>query len=259
MRKVDQRITVVVHTYNARQYLNEVLESVKDFDEILVCDMESTDDTVEIARAHGARVITFPKGNHKVPEPARDFAIHSAENPWVFAVDADELVTEALRDYLYRFVENPNGADGLRIPRVNRYLGKYKYREPESMLRFMRRDKAYWPPTIHSVAQIDGVVERIPIALAKKPGGVHLLHLDDASLRDRITKMNNYTDEELIRRAGKGWDAGALLYRPLWAFVRSYLLRGGWRNGRRGLVEAVMMANYQSVLVTKLMEKRLRK
>ena len=53
------KISAVLNTYNASQYLDRVLDSLSGFDEILVCDMESTDDTVEIARRHGCRVVTF--------------------------------------------------------------------------------------------------------------------------------------------------------------------------------------------------------
>ena len=53
-------ISVVINTYNAQQHLTRVLESVKDFDEVVVCDMESTDDTVKIAEGYGCRVTAIP-------------------------------------------------------------------------------------------------------------------------------------------------------------------------------------------------------
>ncbi|MDE6581948.1 MAG: glycosyltransferase [Duncaniella sp.] len=57
-----EKITALVQTYNASKYLDRVLSSLKDFDELLVVDMESTDDTLDIARRHGARIITYPRG-----------------------------------------------------------------------------------------------------------------------------------------------------------------------------------------------------
>lgn len=68
------KISVIINTCNASKHLQEVINSVKGFDEVLVCDMESTDNTVEIALENGCRVVTFPKGNHTVAEPARSFA-----------------------------------------------------------------------------------------------------------------------------------------------------------------------------------------
>lgn len=98
----ENKISVVINTYNAEQHLNRVLDAVKDFDEVLICDMESTDSTLEIARRHGCRIVTFPKGDAVSAEPARTFAIQSASFHWVLVVDADELVTPELRQYLYR-------------------------------------------------------------------------------------------------------------------------------------------------------------
>ena len=97
-------ISVVINTYNAEEHLAECLEAVKDFDEIVVCDMESTDHTVEIAKRYGCKVVTFPKGNIRICEPARQFAIGSASHPWVLVVDADEIITPELRQYLYERV-----------------------------------------------------------------------------------------------------------------------------------------------------------
>ena len=62
---MKNNISVVINTYNASKYLAQVLETAKSFDEIVVCDMESTDNTVEIANSYGAKVVTFPKANHK--------------------------------------------------------------------------------------------------------------------------------------------------------------------------------------------------
>ena len=98
-------ISVVINTYNAQEHLAKVLESVKDFDEVVVCDMESTDDTVKIAEKYGCRVVTFPKNGHTCCEPARTFAIQAARNPWVLVVDADEIVTPELREALYEVVK----------------------------------------------------------------------------------------------------------------------------------------------------------
>ena len=87
----EKKISVVINTYNAEQHLQRVLDAVKDFDEVLVCDMESTDSTLEIAQKNGCRIVTFPKADHKSAEPARTFAIQSASSPWVLVVDADEM------------------------------------------------------------------------------------------------------------------------------------------------------------------------
>ena len=87
----NNKISVVINTYNASKFLARVLDSVKDFDEIVICDMESTDDTLEIAQRYGCKIVTFKKEGVSIVEPARQFAIDAASHPWVLVVDADEL------------------------------------------------------------------------------------------------------------------------------------------------------------------------
>ena len=61
---MEQKISVVINTYNAEAKLAKVLDTVKDFDEVVICDMESTDSTLEIARKYNCKIVTFPKGEH---------------------------------------------------------------------------------------------------------------------------------------------------------------------------------------------------
>ena len=137
----EARISVVINTYNARQHLAKVLESVKDFDEVVVCDMESTDDTVSIAEQSGCKVVTFPKANHTCCEPARTFAIQSASSKWAFVVDADEIVTPELREELYKIIQQPNVAAGYYIPRQNMFMSMFvRDFHYDYQLRFLLRD-----------------------------------------------------------------------------------------------------------------------
>ena len=93
------KISVVIQTYNSEQFLERVLNSVKEFDEIVVCDMYSTDRTIEIARKFDCKIVYHKKTDFC--EPARNFAIHSATYDWVLVVDSDEIVPADLKDYLY--------------------------------------------------------------------------------------------------------------------------------------------------------------
>lgn len=247
-------ISVVINTYNAELHLEKVLDAVKDFDEIVVCDMESTDSTLAIAKKHGCRITTFPKGNITIVEPARNFAIQQATHEWVLVVDADEVITPQLREYLYKRSSEPDCPTGLFIPRQNMYLGKYENCKSahDYQLRFMKRDKVDWPHTIHSVPKIDGPVEKIPMQY-------RIIHLADESIRQLINKANIYSDNEVIKKQHKRYGIFALLYRPLWRFFRTYILKGGIWRGRRGLINAYMDATYQVYVVAKIIEKNLRK
>ena len=246
------RISVVINTYNAERHLREVLEAVRGFDEVVVCDMESTDGTLEIARSFGCKTVSFPKADHKSAEPARTFAIQSASSYWVLVVDADEIVTPELRDYLYGRVGSADCPAGLYIARRNKLLGAYgRDWAHDYQLRFFKRDGTVWPPYVHTFPEVQGEVSRAP-------SRYYMLHLADETLRQWVSKMNEYTDNEVDKKAERGYGVLALFVRPLWRFVRNYFFMGGFLNGRRGLVQAVQWAIYQQVLVMKIMEKRLR-
>jgi len=249
------RISVVINTRNAAQHLQQVLDAVRGFDEVLVCDMESSDATVSIAEANGCRVVTFPKADHKSAEPARTFAIQQASCPWVLVVDADEIVTPELRDYLYRRIADPDCPAGLYIPRLNRFMLRYtRSISYDRQLRFFKREGTVWPPYVHTFPTVEGRTERIP-ASAKN---VRFIHLADETIADLVRKTDAYTDGEMQKRASKHYGAGALIGRPAWRFFRNYILKLGFCDGLPGLVRAGMDALYQFVLVAKMIEKQYR-
>ena len=251
---MQKKISVVINTYNAERHFARVLESVQGFDEVLVCDMDSTDSTLDIARQHGCRIVNFPKGEHRIVEPAREFAIHEAQCEWVLVVDADELVPVALRDYLYNQIASDGCPDAIAIPRRNYFMGRFLHAAyPDYVLRFFRKDACHWPAIIHSSPQISGTVYRIPQS-RKELAFEHLANDDVSSI---IHKNNTYSDYEVIRRQHKKYGIGALIGRPLFRFLKSYVIKRGFLDGKPGLIHALLNATYQFNIVAKLMEKKI--
>lgn len=249
---MNNKISVVINTYNASKYLARVLETAKCFDEIVVCDMESTDDTVGIAEQYGAKVVTFPKANHKSAEPARTFAIQSASNDWVLVVDADELITEALHDYLYSFIKEPGEIRGLYIPRKNYTMGVcLPASYPDYQLRFFIREGTVWPPYVHTFPTVQGPLDYIP----KNRKDTAFIHLDD-STRAVIVRLNNYTDNEVEKRNGTKVTLLKMILSPSMRFVKQYFLKGGIFYGVAGYVQAVRSAQYKFTALCKLYEKQ---
>ena len=247
------RISVVINTYNAEQHLAAVLESVKDFDEVLICDMESTDTTLDIARQYGCRIITFERKQYNIVEPAREYAIHEAKHEWVLVVDADELVTSELKDYLYKRICQDDCPDGLFIPRKNYFMGRYmNYFYPDHILRFFRKDRTHWPAFIHSIPQIKGHVEKI----ACREQQLAFIHLANDTIESIINKTNQYTHNEVERKLENHYGVGTLIGRPIWRFFRNYFLKGGFKAGVPGLIRTVLDAFYQFILVAKVREKQ---
>ena len=245
------KISVVINTYNAAKHLEAVLKSVKDFDEVLICDMESTDNTLDIARAYGCKVVTFERKQYNIVEPAREYAIHEAKHDWVLVVDADELVTPELKDYLYKLIQQPDSPVGLWIPRKNYFMGRFLHcHYPDHILRFFRKDKTHWPPFVHSMPEIDGKVERIPA----KRQELAFVHLANDSVENIVSKTNQYTLNELERKRLRHYGALSMLWRPFFRFFKTYVLKGGFRDGRPGFIKSVLDGYYQFIFLAKKYE-----
>lgn len=244
-----RKISVVINTCNAACHLERVLDSVRNFDEIVVCDMESDDNTVGIAAAYGCKIVTFPKGNCKICEPARNFAIQSASNLWVLVVDADELVPEKLRSFLYHSIEKSDESVAFNIPRINMFMGERIIGSPDYQLRFFRKDKAHWPAVIHARPCIDGKITEIPCK-----NGLSLIHLDNPTIEQRLEKINNYSNYEVPKRLGRHHGFLAAIFRPHWFFIRSFIFSRGYRYGLIGLFRAYMEFVYQVVILAKIFE-----
>ncbi len=250
---IKQNISVVINTYNAEKYLARVLDTAKSFDEIVVCDMESTDNTVSIAKQYGCKVVTFPKANHKSAEPARTFAIQAAACDWVLVADADELIPQALHDFLYNFIKNPQNIRGLYIPRKNYTMGVFLPSSyPDYQLRFFIKEGTVWPPFVHTFPTVQGDLSYIP----ETRKDLAFDHLDD-STRATIVRLNNYTDNEVEKRAGKHVTLFTMMFSPMMRFVKLYFLKGGFRFGIAGFVQAQRSAIYKFTVLCKLYEKQI--
>lgn len=246
------RITAIVHTLNAETHLEKCLNALKPFDEVLVVDMESTDSTIEIANRCGAKVIVKPRGNLLIAEAYRDFAIHQAENPWVFFVDADEIVPKALAEYLYAEIERDPSPRAIMIPIKNYFMGRWMHASyPDYILRFFPKEGAAWPARIHSRPTHQGPKVYIPA----KRTDLAVVHLANESVRRTIEKMNRYTDLETERRRGS-YRAVKLFYDPPYRFFKSYVLKGGFRDGLPGFINAVHNAVYRFAILAKLEEEK---
>src|SRR4051794_13187491 len=113
---MDNKISVVINTFNEADRIEKLIKSLSWADEILVCDMHSDDETGSLAKKYGAKVVLFKRSDYV--EPARNFAISSAKYNWIFILDADEEVPSTLVDSL-KDLQNSSNPDFVRIARKN--------------------------------------------------------------------------------------------------------------------------------------------
>jgi len=231
------KLSVVVITKDEEAAIGRCLDSVRWADEIVVLDSGSTDRTVEIAREHGARVEVSADWPGFGPQKNRALALAGGE--WVLSLDADEWVPEDLAAEIRAAIVSPDGHAGFELPRSSSFCGREMRHSgwwPDHILRLFRRDAARFSEDIvHERVLLDGRVGRLT-----RP----LRHESFVSLHEVVDKMNRYSTAGAQMRVmrGKGGSVGGAVARGLWAFLRTYVLRAGFLDGREGFVLAVANA-----------------
>lgn len=240
---MSEKISVVIHTYNNEGIIRRCLDSVKDFDEIVICDMYSTDKTLEIAKEYECKIVMHE--NIGWADPARNFAIQSASNDWVFVVDSDEVIPKELVEYLKDFVKEPENYTGVKISRKNIYWGKFLEMEyPDAIVRFFKKDLTVWPPTVHSVPQISsGDVLVIP----PEHSELAYLHYTSPSISSFVSIINKYTDFEVEKMAAKGKKVNILyaFFQSFWLTWEKFFIKKGYKDGAHGFIMCALRGFYK--------------
>ncbi len=207
---------------------------------MVVVDSYSSDATVAIAEAAGARVLQRPFDGFR---SQKDHAVAQASHDWVLCLDADERVSPELRAAIEAARDGGfEGAAGFRFARLSDYFGKFLRHGnayPDRVLRLFDRRRGGWrgKREIHEAASVDGAVRTLP---------GDLIHYPYRSLEQQLLKTQRYArmmaEHEFAR--GKRATLPKLVLAPAWRFWRGYLLRGGFLDGWHGLVYAYVRANY---------------
>jgi glycosyltransferase involved in cell wall biosynthesis len=222
-------LSVAIIARNAASQLDGCLASVAFADEIVVVDSGSTDGTVELAARRGARVIAKEWLGFG---PQKQFAVASASNDWVLCLDADERLSDTLRESILDELKAPRGLV-YAMPRCNRFLGRWlRHGEgyPDWSVRLFHRAHARWSD--------DAVHEKIVTGQPVVRLRGDLLHDSAETLEKYLDKQNRYTtlQAELLRSAGRRASVAQLLLSPALRFVKFYLVRLGFLDGVPGLV-----------------------
>ena len=246
---MTNKISVIIHTYNNEKIIRECLESVKDFDEIVVCDMYSTDKTLEIAKEYNAKIVMHE--NIGWADPARNFAIQQASNEWVLVVDSDERITNELREYLYNFIKNNNDVySALKIPRKNYYWGVFiEVQYPDFITRLIKKDNVFWPPKVHSQPEITGKIASID----KNRKDLAFIHYVCDSPTKLIHTTNIYTDKELDKliAQNKSFNIYWRILQSFFLIFEKFFFKNGWKSGVDGFIFCVIMGFYKFLMYVK--------
>ncbi|MCS7316068.1 MAG: glycosyltransferase family 2 protein [Bryobacterales bacterium] len=239
------KISATIITENEERNLPRAIESLRCCDEIVVVDCGSTDRTVEIARRLGARVLESEWRGYAAQ---KNWAAEQARYDWIFSLDADEALSEALEGEIWQLKKAGPSCDAYTVPRLAQYLGRWILHSgwyPDRKIRLYDRRKARWVGEyVHERVQTQGRVGHLRS---------NLLHFTCDSLSEHLRRLDRYTTlaaQELVARGDKiGWRR--LLFAPLWTFWRTYVFQLGFLDGFEGLTIARMAAIYTYLKLAK--------
>ena len=247
------QITATIITLNEADNIREACESVAWADEILVVDSQSTDDTREIAVNAGARVIINPwPGFAK----QKQFAVDRATHDWIFSLDADERLSPELRAAIDQLRnQNDDGlADGYRVARRAFYMDRWIRGGgwyPDYQLRLFNRTRGHWRERVihESVVMDEGTkVDTLRGDL------LHYSMRDPTHHREMIEQRYAPLGAEQMFREGKRTSALQSSLAGPAAFIRSFVLKGGFRDGWAGWTIARMAGYHAALKHSKLRE-----
>jgi glycosyltransferase involved in cell wall biosynthesis len=245
-------ISAAIITLNEERNLPRAFDSLDCVDEIVVVDCGSTDSTREIACAHGARVIENPWPGYAAQ---KNFAAAQASHDWVLSIDADEALSEPLSAEIMRIKREGARAAGYRFPRRAQYLGRWILHSgwyPDYKLRLYDRRRGAWQGEyVHESVRVEGPVETLR---------ADLLHYTCDSLGQHLRTLDRYTTLAAAQLRARGCRAGLLrlLFAPPWTFLKTYVLRQGFRDGYQGFLISVLAAWYVFLKWAKTRERDLR-
>lgn len=256
------KISAVINTLNEEKKIGRCLASLKGFaNELIVVDMMSSDSTVEIAKKYGAKVFKHKRIGYV--EPARNFAISKAKYEWVIILDADEEVSEGLKNFLKQeiktskadFDENQKPSF-YRIPRKNIIFGKWMKHSgwwPDYNIRFFKKGSVSWNEVIHSVPMTTGRGLDLP-----QLQEYSIKHRHYSSVEEYITRMNKYTTIQAkeLNKKGIEFKWRDVLVRPASEFLRRYFAESGYKDGLHGLVMSLLQVLSELTVYVKLWQKQ---
>lgn len=229
-------LSVIIITKNEAKNITACLESVKFADEIIVLDSGSTDETVQICLRYTQAVfqVDWPGYGEQ-----KNRAIQKCNKDWVFSIDADEVVSQELAKAIQKVISMDNSFNAYSIRRKSTYCHQFMYhgdwRNDYSIRLFRRKEAKFKALPVHEELIVNG-----KIGVLKEP----LLHYSFTNLEEVLNKLNHYSTlgAEYKQSQGKKSSLFKAITHSAWTFLRGYLLRGGFLDGKKGFMLAVSNA-----------------
>jgi glycosyltransferase involved in cell wall biosynthesis len=228
------KISATIITFNEERKLEFCIKSLLDVaDEIIVVDSFSTDLTESICRKYPVK---FHLRQFTDYVSQKNYATSLATHDYIVSLDADERLSEELRNSILELKKNwDSKIDGFIVKRFNNYCGKWMHFSgwyPENKVRVWDRRKGKWEGTlVHEVV-------KIPSGKVKKLKG-HLLHYAYLTVDEHIKQIYNFADMAARAKYKNGVKANFfinVLLSPLFRFIKTYIFQLGFLDGYYGFI-----------------------
>jgi glycosyltransferase involved in cell wall biosynthesis len=244
-------LSVAIITLNEEANLSRTLASVQFADEIVVVDSGSTDRTAEIATSFKARLFAEPWRGFAAQ---KNFAIERCTGTWILSLDADEALSPELQTEIRALLSGTPSADAYLLRRRNIFLGRwvrYGGYYPDAKLRLFRRHSANFAPparftdrAVHETVAVEGTLETLRN---------DIIHHTYPTIENYIEHLNHYStlgtqtviDRGRTSRSTIAFVLNILVF-PYLIFLRGYILRLGFLDGREGLLLHLYHSIYAS-------------
>jgi glycosyltransferase involved in cell wall biosynthesis len=248
-------ISILIQTHNEEKHIVACIESAQLLShEIVVVDMESTDNTVSIAKQNGAHIVTFPYSTYV--EPGRAFGIQNIKTEWVFILDADERMTRELAAEIKHTISKTH-CTYFKVPRKNMF-GGIKWLThggwwPDEQMRLIKLSSfKMWPTQIHSTPVISGDMGYLKNAFE------HHFH---GAIQTMVQKTLIFEEIEadLLFKANKQVGVLTFFRKFCGELFRRGIKRMGFLDGTIGIIESVYQAYSKTITYLILYEKKNRR
>ncbi len=230
------KLSVIIITKNEQDLIRDCLQSISWANEIIIVDSGSHDNTLDICREYTQHILT--NSDWQGFGYQKNLALQQATGDWVFSIDADERVTPDLKQEIQKAIQSGTHI-AYKIPRLTYFLGKEMRHGgwwPDYVLRlFLREQAEFSQDIVHEKVLVEGAT-----GLLKSP----LIHHSYNNLEQVLVKNDQYSTAAAIKAhtQGKQSSLGKALARAGWTFIRAYVLRAGFLDGKEGFIAAFSKA-----------------
>jgi glycosyltransferase involved in cell wall biosynthesis len=241
-------LSVIIITKNEASFIEDCLSSVAWADEIIVVDAGSSDNTVNIAKKMGAKLSIFSDWQGFGIQKNRALAL--ATKDWVLSIDADERISSDLKTEIQEAIHQKDRDTAFELPRLSSYCGQFIHHSgwrPDYILRLFPRGKAtFSDDLVHERVVFDGKVKQLKHSIT---------HLSYEDLDEVLDKVNRYSTAgaRMLFEKGKPGSLTKAILHGLWAFIRTYVVKRGFLDGKMGLILAISNAETTYYRYLKLM------